>query len=56
MGYENSTDEYIGTGWLLSDDIVVTAGHYLYEWRYKSGFLKYIKCYFDYKGKGSAQS
>jgi V8-like Glu-specific endopeptidase len=43
MGYENSTDEYIGTGWLLSDDIVVTAGHYLYEWRYKSGFLKYIK-------------
>ncbi|KAH7253105.1 hypothetical protein B0J15DRAFT_549835 [Fusarium solani] len=23
MGYENSTDEYIGTGWLLSDDIVI---------------------------------
>lgn len=56
MGYVNSTDKHIGTGWLLSDDIVVTTGRHLYERRYKSGFLKYIKCYFDYKGKSSAQS
>ncbi|RKK81839.1 hypothetical protein BFJ69_g3447 [Fusarium oxysporum] len=52
LGYVNGGEEFIGTGWLVNDEMVVTAGHCLYEWRYKGGFLKYVRCHFGYEGKG----
>ncbi|KAK2692064.1 hypothetical protein QWA68_009052 [Fusarium oxysporum] len=34
FGYVNGSDEFIGTGCLVNEDIVVTAGHSLYDWTY----------------------
>ncbi|KAK2936519.1 Peptidase S1, PA clan, chymotrypsin-like fold [Fusarium oxysporum f. sp. vasinfectum] len=53
LGYSNGHDEFIGTGWLVNEGIVVTAGHNLYDWSYMGGFLKYVKCYFGYEGTRS---
>ncbi|RBA10536.1 hypothetical protein FPRO05_05125 [Fusarium proliferatum] len=53
LGYVNGNEEFIGTGWLINNDMVVTAGHCLYDWRYMGGFLKYVKCYFGYEGERS---
>ena len=54
MGYHNRPGrEYVGTGWLIGDDLVVTAGHCLYDWRDDGGFLKYIKVYIGYNGPDS---
>jgi V8-like Glu-specific endopeptidase len=51
MSYANGQgDEYIGTGWLIDNDLVATAGHCVFDWKAKGAFLKYIKCYFGYDG------
>ncbi|KAF2877316.1 hypothetical protein BDV95DRAFT_558920 [Massariosphaeria phaeospora] len=53
MGYSRSSGtEYMATGWLIEDDIVVTAGHCLYD--SKGGYLQYIKAYVGYIGPESA--
>jgi V8-like Glu-specific endopeptidase len=49
----------MGTGWLISNDTLVTAGHNVFDW---SGFGKglgkaaQIKCYIGYQGSASASS
>lgn len=54
MAYVNGgKDEYIGTGWLIGNDMIVTAGHCVYDWKDKGGFLKYIKVYFGYNSSSS---
>jgi hypothetical protein len=54
LGYVNGNlnDEYIGTGWLISKDEIVTAGHCVYDHKGCS-FLKYVKVYFGYDGPDS---
>ena len=56
MAYSRSDGyEYIGTGWLIADNVVVTAGHCLYD--SQGGYLKYIKAYIGYVGpEGTAMS
>ena len=51
MGYTGlPKDEYLGTGWLISPTLIVTAGHCTFEHDYA---LKYIKVYFGYSGPES---
>ena len=51
MGYIGlPKDEYIGTGWLISPTLIVTAGHCAFE---SGQALKYIKVYFGYSGPES---
>ncbi|KAJ5636305.1 uncharacterized protein N7484_009618 [Penicillium longicatenatum] len=44
----NKKYDYIGTGWLIANDIVVTAGHCLYD--NNGGYLESIKAYIGYQG------
>ncbi|CAI7590036.1 unnamed protein product [Penicillium glandicola] len=44
----NERYDYIGTGWLIADDVIVTAGHCLYD--SNGGYLKSIKAYIGYQG------
>ncbi|KAM5377543.1 hypothetical protein ACJZ2D_004912 [Fusarium nematophilum] len=54
--YSNTgADEYIATGWLIANDLVVTSGSNLYNWSDKSGFAKYVKVYFGYGGMEAMQ-
>ncbi|OJJ43573.1 hypothetical protein ASPZODRAFT_28233 [Penicilliopsis zonata CBS 506.65] len=49
MGFSGSKGfEYMGTGWLITQDIVVTAAHCLYD--SDGGYLRYIKVYIGYEG------
>jgi hypothetical protein len=48
-------EEFIGTGWLIADDLIATAGHCLYDHQNSGGFLKYIKVYFGYAGPESVR-
>ena len=41
----------IATGWLIKDDLLVTAGHCAYDWNYGLGPLKQVKVYVGYCGK-----
>lgn len=51
MGYIGlPKDEYIGTGWLISPTLIVTAGHNGIE---NGHALEYIKVYFGYSGPES---
>lgn len=43
----------IGTGWLIEPDLIVTAGHYAFDWSYKKGRLTQVKAYIGYNGKAS---
>jgi hypothetical protein len=43
----------MGTGWLIKDDLLVTAGHCSYDWKYKWGRATEVKAYIGYKGKKS---
>lgn len=54
LGYVNRPgQEYAATGWLIANDLVVTAGHYVYDWQNKGGHLKYAKAYIGYSGPES---
>ena len=44
----------IGTGWLVTPDLIVTAGHYAFDWSHKNGRLTQVKAYIGYNGKASA--
>ena len=53
MGYIGlPKDEFIGTGWLISPTLIVTAGHCAFE---NSHALRYIKVYFGYSGPESIE-
>ena len=45
----------MGTGWLISPDIFVTAGHCSYDWGHKLGRATEVKAYIGYKGRQSEQ-
>ena len=54
MTYRNGTaGEFMGTGWLISENLIATAGHNLYDWPNKGGFAKEVKCFFGYNGSES---
>ncbi|PWY83850.1 hypothetical protein BO94DRAFT_599305 [Aspergillus sclerotioniger CBS 115572] len=49
MGFSGSKGfEYMGTGWLITKDTVVTAGHCLYD--SNGGYLRSVKVYIGYQG------
>lgn len=51
LAYRNLPgQEFIGTGWLIGDDLIVTAGHCLYDHQSNGLFLAYIKVYFGFSG------
>ena len=41
----------MGTGWLIADDLLVTAGHCSYDAQH--GYLKWMKVYIGYAGPES---
>lgn len=43
----------MATGWLISNDTIVTAGHCSYDWSHKLGRLTHVKAYIGYNGKES---
>ncbi|KAF7355689.1 ATP synthase f1 [Mycena sanguinolenta] len=43
----------MGTGWLIRPDILVTAGHVVYDHAYGYGATTQIKCYIGYNGAQS---
>ena len=52
---ENPADTHVvalhGTGWLIAKDLVVTAGHVIYDSKDKWGGLTSVKAYIGYSGK-----
>ncbi|RDW87140.1 trypsin-like serine peptidase [Aspergillus mulundensis] len=53
LRFENSDQDtwVIATGFLVRDDLVVTAGHSVYDWEYNLGELIEAKVYLGYTGK-----
>lgn len=45
----------MGTGWLIREDLVVTAGHNVFSHSY-GGHAECIKCWIGYKGRKSAST
>ncbi|KAL4412917.1 ATP synthase F1 [Colletotrichum abscissum] len=43
----------MGTGWLVSPDTVVTAGHVVYDWRNRWQAAIEVKCFIGYSGLSS---
>ena len=43
----------VTTGWLIAPDLIVTAGHSVFDWTYKKGRLTQAKAYIGYNGKAS---
>jgi V8-like Glu-specific endopeptidase len=43
----------LSIGWLIKDDIMVTAGHCAFDWAHKMGRLTHVKAYIGYYGKES---
>ncbi|KAF5685135.1 glutamyl endopeptidase [Fusarium circinatum] len=46
----------MGSGWLIRPDLLVTAGHVVYDWGRNLGAADQIKCYIGYNGKHSVGS
>ncbi|KAF4428874.1 Glutamyl endopeptidase [Fusarium acutatum] len=46
----------MGSGWLIRPDLLVTAGHVVFDWGRKLGAADQIKCYIGYNGKQSVGS
>ncbi|KAJ9634457.1 hypothetical protein H2204_006282 [Knufia peltigerae] len=51
MGYSLSTSEYMGTGWLIADNLIVTAGHCAFG--ADVGYLKWMRVHIGYSGPES---
>ncbi|PYH83242.1 hypothetical protein BO82DRAFT_411721, partial [Aspergillus uvarum CBS 121591] len=49
----NDTRYAMGTGWLIRDDLLVTAGHCAFDWKEGFGRANEVKAYIGYNGKGS---
>ncbi|KAF7555830.1 hypothetical protein G7Z17_g1919 [Cylindrodendrum hubeiense] len=43
----------MGTGWLIRPDLIITAGHVVYDWGHRFGAASQIKCYIGYNGRAS---
>ena len=43
----------MGSGWLVSKEVFVTAGHCVYDWSHKFGRVTKMKCFVGYNGKES---
>ncbi|VZH91370.1 unnamed protein product [Fusarium fujikuroi] len=46
----------MGTGWLIRPDILVTAGHVVYDWGRHYGAATQIRCYIGYNGRASVKT
>ncbi|GAO13569.1 hypothetical protein UVI_02015580 [Ustilaginoidea virens] len=46
----------MGTGWLIRPDLLITAGHVVYDWGHRLGATTQIKCYIGYRGRASVKS
>ncbi|RKL50891.1 hypothetical protein BFJ72_g344 [Fusarium proliferatum] len=46
----------MGTGWLMRPDILVTAGHVVYDWGRHYGAATQIRCYIGYNGRASVKT
>ncbi|KAJ6515457.1 hypothetical protein C8R45DRAFT_209671 [Mycena sanguinolenta] len=51
--YEGEDVWMMGTGWLIRPDLLVTAGHVVYDHAYGCGATTQIKCYIGYNGAQS---
>ncbi|KAH8664777.1 trypsin-like cysteine/serine peptidase domain-containing protein [Ilyonectria robusta] len=57
LRYKNGTSTWaMGSGWLVRDDLLVTAGHNAYDRTLGFGAATQIKCYLGYHGKRSLDS
>ncbi|KAJ4289570.1 hypothetical protein N0V90_010899 [Kalmusia sp. IMI 367209] len=54
MAYENTGDTYVGTGWLIKHDILVTAGHNVYD--RKDGHAVSVTAWIGYHGETSVKN
>ncbi|RGP72925.1 glutamyl endopeptidase [Fusarium longipes] len=46
----------MGTGWLIRPDVLVTAGHVVYDWGRRYGAASQIRCFIGYNGRASLQT
>ncbi|WDK18418.1 ATP synthase F1 [Colletotrichum graminicola] len=46
----------MGSGWLISPDTIVTAGHVVYDWGHRLQSATEIKCYIGYSGRASVST
>ncbi|KAM0543840.1 hypothetical protein ACHAPJ_012077 [Fusarium lateritium] len=46
----------MGTGWLIRPDLLVTAGHVVYDWGRHYGAATQIRCYIGYNGRASVKT
>ena len=46
----------MGTGWLVRPDLLITAGHVVYDWGRRLGPVKEMKCYIGYNGRASVMT
>ncbi|KAF4998988.1 hypothetical protein FGRMN_2787 [Fusarium graminum] len=46
----------MGTGWLIRPDVLVTAGHVVYDWGRRFGAASQIRCFIGYNGRASLQT
>jgi V8-like Glu-specific endopeptidase len=46
----------MGSGWLIRPDLLATAGHVVYDWKYKLGPALELKCYIGYNGRASVDT
>ncbi|KAF3088129.1 hypothetical protein TWF102_010294 [Orbilia oligospora] len=58
LQYSNTKEDTYATatGWLVSADTVVTAGHSAYDWTYGQGHLVKVKVFIRYAGKQSVSN
>ena len=50
-GHDAKDPWMMGTGWLISPDLIVTAGHMSFDWDHKFGFVKEMKAWIGYHGR-----
>ena len=54
--YEKKPNAFAhGTGWLIRPDLMATAGHNVFDWKYSAGRAVEIKCYAGWSGIASAK-
>ncbi|KAL4792254.1 hypothetical protein BDV19DRAFT_392255 [Aspergillus venezuelensis] len=58
LRYENSEEDTwnVATGFLVRDDLVVTAGHCAYDWNYDLGELTEVKVFIGYTGRQNVEN
>lgn len=53
---KHSDPPVMGTGWLVANQVVVTAGHCVYDWSHSYGRCTSVNAYIGYNGKDSVQT